>query len=105
AFIVEKDMPGVKVLHRCDFMGLKGIQNGLIQFENVKAPRENMLWEEGKGLKLALMTLNTGRLTLPAAVTGGARACFEMARTWVQDRKQWGTSIGEHESSAYRLLI
>lgn len=105
AFIVEKDMPGVKVLHRCDFMGLKGIQNGLIQFENVKVPRENMLWEEGKGLKLALMTLNTGRLTLPAAVTGGARVCFEMARTWVQDRKQWGTSIGEHESSAYRLLI
>ena len=105
AFIVEKNSPGLKVLHRCDFMGLKGIQNGLIEFNQVKVPRENLLWDEGKGLKLALITLNTGRLTLPAAVTGGARVCFEMARTWAKERKQWGASIGEHESSAYRLLI
>lgn len=105
AFIVETNSPGFSVLHRCDFMGLKGIQNGVLKFDNVKVPKENLLWEEGKGLKLALVTLNTGRLTLPAAVTGGARVCFDVAKYWSKERNQWGASIGEHESSAYRLLV
>lgn len=105
AFIVEANTPGFEVLHRCDFMGLKGIQNGLIKFTNVKVPKENLLWGEGKGLKLALITLNTGRLTLPAAVTGAARVCFQTAKQWSSERNQWGAAIGEHEASAYRLLI
>lgn len=105
AFIVERNSPGVEVVHRCDFMGLKGINNGLLRFTKVKVPKENLLWDEGKGLKLALVTLNTGRLTLPAAVAGGGRVCFEVARNWATERKQWGASIGEHESSAYRMLV
>jgi len=105
AFIVESNSPGFSVLYRCDFMGLKGIQNGLLKFDNVKIPRENLLWDEGKGLKLALVTLNTGRLTLPAAVAGGSRVCFEISRTWCKERSQWGGPIGDHESSAARLLV
>lgn len=105
AFIVERDYPGVNILHRCDFMGLKGIENGLIEFDNVKVPKENLLWEEGKGLKLALITLNTGRLTLPAASAGGGRVCFEVAKTWAGERKQWGAPIGMHESTAHRVNI
>jgi len=103
AFIVETATPGVEMVHRCQFMGLHGIQNGLIRFRDVKVPRENIILGEGEGLKLALMTLNTGRLTLPAASTGIAKWCLSVVRKWSVERKQWGSSIGEHESIALKL--
>jgi alkylation response protein AidB-like acyl-CoA dehydrogenase len=103
AFIVDTKSPGFKVLHRCRFMGLNGVQNGLIEFKNVKVAKEDILWGLGKGLKLALTTLNAGRLSIPAGVAGTARVALQVGREWGTARKQWGAQIGKHEPGAQKL--
>ncbi len=103
AFIVEANDPGVKVTHRCHFMGMRALFNAVIEFENVKVPKENIIAGEGKGLRVALTTLNTGRLTLPANCVGGMRACLTMARDWANKREQWGSTIGKHGAIADKI--
>ena len=103
AFIVETAWPGVAVAHRCHFMGLKAIYNGVIRFTNVRVPKENVLWGEGKGLKLALTTLNTGRLTLPISSVAAGKRCLQISRQWANERVQWGRAIGKHDAIAQKI--
>ncbi|MBT7852629.1 MAG: DNA polymerase II [Opitutae bacterium] len=103
AFIVDMKTSGIKVTHRCRFMGLRALYNGVVKFYNVKVPRENIILGEGKGLKVALSTLNTGRLTLPAACTGLAKQCLHETRLWVTNRNQWGSRIGDHEAISEKV--
>lgn len=103
AFIVEVAWPGVEIVTRCRFMGLRALYNGVIRFSGVKIPRENVIAGEGKGLKVAFTTLNTGRLALPAVCTGLLQRCLDIAASWSRDRVQWGQPIGKHEAIAGKL--
>ncbi len=103
AFIVERSMPGFQVMHRCEFMGLKGIQNGVLRFTNVRVPKASIVWGPGLGLKLALITLNAGRIAIPAGCVGTTKRCVQIVRTWSKERKQWGSAIGKHEAVGVKI--
>jgi alkylation response protein AidB-like acyl-CoA dehydrogenase len=103
AFVVEADSPGITVVRRNAFMGLKGIENGLTSFEKVRVPAENRLAREGDGLKIALTTLNTGRLSIPALCTSASKWCVKIAREWSAARVQWGRPVGRHAAVAHKI--
>ena len=103
AFIVETDTPGFEVLHRCRFMGIKAIENGLLRFNDVIVPKDNLIWGEGKGLRLALTTLNDGRLSIPAITAEAALDVSHFMHQWGKSREQWGKLIGNHEAGADKL--
>lgn len=103
AFIVETSWPGVRVAHRSRFMGLRALYNGVIRFENVRVPVENVLGGVGRGLKVALTTLNTGRITLPAGCAGMTSRCLAITQRWATERVQWGHPIGHHAAIADKL--
>jgi alkylation response protein AidB-like acyl-CoA dehydrogenase len=105
AFVVEADSPGITVENRNAFMGLKGIENGVTRFHQVRVSAANRLGEEGQGLKIALTTLNTGRLSIPALCAAAGKWCLKIGREWAGARVQWGKPIGDHESVASKLAF
>jgi len=105
AFVLPYDLPGVTVEHRNAFMGLRGIENSVTRLERVFVPEENRIGREGEGLKIALTTLNTGRLALPAICVGQAKWATKVAREWSNERVQWGRPIGKHDAVAQKIAF
>jgi hypothetical protein len=103
AFVVESNMEGYSVPHRCSFMGIRGISNGMLRFDNVKVPAENLIGKPGEGLKIALTTLNTGRLTVPATCAAAGKVTMHFVKDWAVNRVQWGASVGKHQATGVRL--
>ncbi|MDI3243164.1 acyl-CoA dehydrogenase family protein [Arthrobacter sp. AL08] len=105
AFVVEMDSPGITVENRNAFMGLRGIENGVTRFHRVWVPAANRLGREGQGLKIALTTLNTGRLALPALCVASGRWSLKIAREWSNARTQWGRPVGQHEAVGKKIAF
>ncbi len=105
AFVVEMDSPGITVENRNSFMGLRGIENGVTRFHQVRVPAANRLGREGQGLKIALTTLNTGRLSIPGLCVGSGRWSLKIAREWSNARTQWGRPVGEHEAVGKKIAF
>ncbi|HVB27566.1 MAG TPA: acyl-CoA dehydrogenase family protein [Mycobacteriales bacterium] len=105
AFIVDAHAPGIAVEHRNSFMGLRGIENGVTSFTDVVVPAADVIAGEGLGLKIALTTLNTGRLSLPAICAASAKWALKIAREWSTERVQWGHPIGKHDAIAQKIAF
>ncbi|MYU25096.1 acyl-CoA dehydrogenase family protein [Streptomyces sp. SID8352] len=105
AFVVEAASEGVTVEHRNAFMGLRGLENGVTRLHRVRVPAANRIGPEGAGLKIALTTLNTGRLSLPALCAGAGKWCLKIAREWSAAREQWGRPVGLHEAVGSKIAF
>src|SRR5215211_3486894 len=105
AFVLDYTTEGVSVEHRNQFMGLRGIENSVTLLEDVFVPAENVIGKEGQGLKIALTTLNTGRLALPAICLGVSKLSTKVAREWSSERVQWGQPVGKHDAVAQKIAF
>ncbi|MCK6605232.1 MAG: acyl-CoA dehydrogenase [Ignavibacteriaceae bacterium] len=102
-FVVEKGMPGFEQAKKEDKLGIRSSDTCSLSFENVKVPKENIVWEEGKGFNFAMATLNGGRIGIAAQALGIAEASLEAALKYSKQRKSFGTEIINHQAIQFKL--
>lgn len=106
AFLVTPDMPGFEVVEaRMDKVGIRGTATARLAFHDMFVPKENILGEYGKGLKLALTVLDFGRTTFGASCTGVAKFCLQEATKYANERRQFGKSLGEFELVREKIAL
>ncbi|MDD5773420.1 MAG: acyl-CoA dehydrogenase family protein [bacterium] len=103
AFIVEKDTPGFKIGKNEKKMAFPGLPNCELIFEDCRIPKENMLLSEGKGFRVAMQTLDVGRIGIGIGSCGLARAAFEEALKYSKVRKQFGVPISSFQAVQFML--
>jgi alkylation response protein AidB-like acyl-CoA dehydrogenase len=103
AFIIEKGTPGLTLTKTEDKMGLKASETRSLVFQECRVPAENLLAEEGMGLKIALSLLDSGRFGVAAQAVGIARAALEAARKYARERETFGKPIGQHQVVGFML--
>src|SRR5512132_1415194 len=103
AFLIEREFPGFQVGKKEDKLGLRASSTCELILDNCRVPRENVLGEAGKGYKIAIETLNEGRIAIGAQMIGLARAALEHATAYAKDRKQFGKAIGEFQGVQFDL--
>src|SRR5690348_1205407 len=103
AFIIEKDFPGFTVGKKEDKLGIRASSTCELILENCRVPRENVLGEVGKGYKIAIETLNEGRIGIGAQMLGVARGAWEYAAKYAKERKQFGKTLSEYQGIQFQL--
>ena len=103
AFIVEKDFPGFKVGKHEEKMGIRGSSTCELVFEDCIVPKENLLGEEGKGFKYAMMTLDGGRIGIAAQALGIAQGAIDETVEYVKTRKQFGKTLSAFQNTQFEL--
>lgn len=103
AFILDLKTDGVEILRNEEKMGIKGSYTTAVNLNNVKIPKENLLGSEGDGFKIAMETLNGGRIGIAAQALGIAEGAFEKAKNYAMERKQFGKPIGSFQAIQFKL--
>src|SRR5450755_1581007 len=103
AFLIEKDFPGFTVGKKEDKLGIRASSTCELILEDCRVPKENVLGEVGKGYKIAIETLNEGRIGIGAQMLGLARGAWEFAVKYAQERKQFGRALGEFQGIQFQI--
>ncbi|HEY6138436.1 MAG TPA: acyl-CoA dehydrogenase [Thermoanaerobaculia bacterium] len=103
AFLIERDFPGFTVGKKEDKLGIRASSTCELILEDCRVPKENVLGEPGKGYKIAIETLNEGRIGIGAQMIGVARGALEHAISYVKERKQFGTRISEFQGVQFQI--
>jgi alkylation response protein AidB-like acyl-CoA dehydrogenase len=103
AFVVERDFPGFSVGKKEDKLGIRASSTCELLFDNCRVPKENVLGEFGKGYKIAIETLNEGRIGIGAQMVGLAQGAYEAALAYTKERKQFGQTISEFQGVQFQI--